>query len=193
MSHPVLMYLPSTEAVQEILKDRENLEALCGYVVRGMSYPHGVYSDYVVRILKACGIEYCRTIEATNGFYLPADFLKWHPTCHYHEAMTNIDRFLDMLNDSWRSGLLYIWGHSFEFDSEEKWEQMERCCAKLADKKERIWFATNIEICDYKTAQSRLRVSANGKRIENPSTTDVWVIYNCESIKIPGGEAVWTV
>ncbi len=74
--------------VGEMLDDRENLEKLAGYPVRGMSYPFGTYNQAVLDMLPAVGIEYARTVQSTNGFTIPENFLLWHPTCHHKDALS---------------------------------------------------------------------------------------------------------
>ena len=54
-----------------------------------------------------------------------------------------------------------------------------------------IWYATNIEIYNYITAQRRLEISADQKVIFNPSVLTVWVDVDGETVKIPSGRAVY--
>jgi hypothetical protein len=94
----------------------------------------------------------------------------------------------------WRAGgLLYIWGHAYEFDNEAspvKWEQFEEMLASLAARSYDIWFATNIEIYDYIKATQAIRISADGKMLYNPTDTDVWVSNGAENVKIPAAQSV---
>ncbi|HOJ11344.1 MAG TPA: polysaccharide deacetylase family protein, partial [Clostridiales bacterium] len=55
LTHSFLEQLPIDMAVNEIIKDRENLEKQFGTIVRGMAYPYGTLSDSVVEALKFCG------------------------------------------------------------------------------------------------------------------------------------------
>src|SRR5699024_10822768 len=140
--------------------DRKTLESLCGYPVRGMSYPYGTYNDSVLNMLPSCGIVYSRTVHATNGFQLPSNFLEWHPTCHHRDALELAKPFLESLTMPWRVCLFYIWGHSYEFDNDNNWDYMEEVCRMLGGRED-IWYATNIEIYDYITTQRRLQFSAD--------------------------------
>lgn len=83
VSHLHPMSSPLSQVSREIAEDRKALEALTGGLVVGMSYPYGCYSDEVVAVAKAQGILYSRTTVATGEFHLPADFLRWHSTCHH--------------------------------------------------------------------------------------------------------------
>ena len=75
-THPTIARCPMEQVVSQILEDRRNLEAAVGYPVRGLSYPNGSYNEEIVKILPALGIRYSRTVEETNGFAMPEDFLK---------------------------------------------------------------------------------------------------------------------
>ena len=86
--------------------------------------------------------------------------------------------------------LFYIWGHSYEFNLDNNWELIEGVCAKLGGRDD-IWYASNIEIYDYVTAQRSLRISADNRIIENPSALDVWVRNDEDIVKIPGGKIVY--
>ena len=58
--------------------------------------------------------------------------MKWHPTCHHNGAAKLVDRFIGDLEIPWRTDLFYIWGHSFEFRTEEDWTMMEEVCKKIS-------------------------------------------------------------
>ncbi len=174
--HPYFGQLSKTELQYQILEDKRLLENAVNYVIRGMSYPFGEYTEETITVASALGIEYSRTVEATGGFGWPADFMKWHPTCHQNEVFFHdelIERFLNSpayLN----LPLFYIWGHSFEFPREDTWEKMEQLCDKLHACEE-IWYATNIEIKDYICAVRNLIYSVDHKIIYNPTSVTVYL------------------
>ncbi|MEI6131474.1 MAG: polysaccharide deacetylase family protein [Bacillota bacterium] len=188
-THPFLETLSREELIFEILEDRRKLEELAGYPVRGMSYPYGTYSEEVLGMLEKLGIEYSRPVEQTNNFDLPEKFLEWFPTCHHNGATPELlDRFLTC--DNWeKSSLLYIWGHSYEFDRQDNWELIEGICEKLSGN-ENVWYATNIEIFDYVTAMRNLKFSVNRDIVYNPSAQAVWISVDNESVEIKGGANV---
>ena len=171
----------------EVLEDRRNLERLCGYSVRGMSYPMGTYNEDVLTALRASGIVYSRTVEATRGFALPQDFLRWHPTAHQsHGILELADQFLGR---NYSLDLFYLWGHSFEYDRESApatWNLIEEFCEKMSGN-EAIWYATNIEIYDYVMAQRSLYFSVDKDRVTNPSALSVWLLAGGVPVEIPGG------
>jgi len=154
-----------------------------------MSYPYGTYSERVLEILQTVGIEYARTVRTTNGFQLPQRFLEWEATCHHKDATEELaQRFLDEAN--WeRPSLLYVWGHSYEFDNDKNWDLIENFC-KTVGNNEAIWYATNIEVFDYVTAMRSLRFSVNRDVVFNPSACTVWISVDNESVAIAPGETV---
>ena len=190
VSHPHLERLPLQNIVQEVIQDRQNLEQLCGYPVRGMSFPYSTYNDDVLSAIKSCGIVYSRTANSTKSFSFPMNFLTWNPTCHHNDNVLEMGkRFLDDFNFPWRSDLFYVWGHSYEFNNDNNWDLIETFCEQMAGY-EQVWYATNIEIFDYITAQKNLQLSVDNRIIYNPSVQSVWVSNDDETIEIKGGETV---
>ncbi len=189
VNHGHLPEMPPAVMINEIMEDRKALEKIADHPVTGMSYPFGTISDKAIDALRACGITYSRTINATNYFHLPHDFLQWHPTCHHKQALERCDAFLADLTTKWRAPLFYIWGHSFEFKTEEDWMYMEQVVSTLAGKDE-IWYATNGDIYAYRQAQEALVISADERIIHNPSAIPVWVNKNRQPVCIPAGETV---
>ena len=85
--------------------------------------------------------------------------------------------------------LYYIWGHSYEINSEEKWAHMEEVC-KTVGGRDDIWYATNIEIVDYLSALRALRFTSDCTAVYNPTCTDVWIKVEREPVLIPAGKTV---
>ena len=163
--HRTLSILPQQNVVQEFLEDRKALEIASGTFVRGMSYANGRYSDEAISCLKSCGIVYGRTTNSTQKFGFPDDFMKWHPTCHHSDCIHNGERFLKQLDGYFACPrLFYVWGHSYEFNNDNNWDMIEQFC-KMMSGNDEIWYATNIEIYEYITAQKQLIISADNKHI----------------------------
>jgi len=190
ISHPHLERLPIQNVIQEVIFDRQNLEHLCGYPVRGMSFPFSTYNDDVLRAVNSCGIAYSRTTNSTKNFSFLMNFLAWNPTCHHNDELIAMgNKFLDDFNFPWRSDLFYVWGHSYEFSRDNNWILIEEFCKQMANH-EQVWYATNIEIIDYINAQRNLRITVDNKTIYNPSVQTVWVSNDEETIEIKGGETL---
>lgn len=187
LTHQSLGITPRENIVQQVMKDRMILEELSGYPVRGMSYPNGLYNDMVVDILKATGIEYCRVVETHKNFSMPQDFLRWQGTCHHNENLLELGRkFLEQPYKN-RPHLMYVWGHSKEFDTDDNWDLIENFCKMMSDKDD-IWYATNIEIVDYMNALNNLKFSADCTMVYNPSVSKLWISVDEEPIALEPGK-----
>lgn len=189
VSHPFPSRIPVTEWLREVLEDRKALESVTGYAVRGMSYPYGMYNDSVIEIAKSCGIVYSRTTKATGGFGVPDDFMTWHPTCHHNNCMKCLDSFFRPRAYENNSHLFYVWGHSYEFANNDNWSLIEEFCQRMSND-EQIWYATNIEIYDYIQSLQHLQITADNKKVYNPSAMTLWFSCDGETIQISGGETV---
>ena len=80
----------------------------------------------------------------------------------------------------------------FSFEKNRNWHVIERF-AEYVSGKEDIWYATNIEICDYVRDFGRLEYSADMKRVYNPTARTIWFashLTNGESVKIASGETM---
>lgn len=128
----------------EIELDRIYLKALYGYEILGIALPFGTYNDDVIKVLKEVGVLYCRTCEHTYKFNMPNELPLLHPTCHF--KYKDLDKLADeFLNDESDNDMLfYIWGHSYEFVTEEDWEKFEAFCNKIANRND-IYYCTNKE------------------------------------------------
>lgn len=192
VNHHMASQLPPATLALEIIENRRALENLVGYPVVGMSYPYDDYNDAVLETVTASGILYCRGGADTHRFDLPADWRAWRPTVRHRNAMPDIEAFLKQIEKPQRwygLNVLYIWGHSYEFDNDNNWELMEEICQKLSGREE-IWYATNIEIYNYVTAVRSLISSVDGKSIYNPSALDVWVMADDQKVCVPAGKMV---
>ncbi|MBQ3021961.1 MAG: polysaccharide deacetylase family protein [Clostridia bacterium] len=188
-THPHLTNIPTNHAMYEIIEDRKELEKTFDTLVRGCAYPFGAFNDDVVKILELAQIKYARTTISTNKFTMPSDWLRLDPTCHHKSAqlMELAEKFVEL--DPKGANLFYVWGHSYEFDQDNNWDVIENF-AQYIGGREDIWYATNIEIYDYVEAYKNLQITANGKKVYNPSVIDVWMYAEGEVYKIPSGETV---
>ncbi len=186
--HKTLTILPCTSVAEEIGDNRRALEAAARYPVTGMSYANGGYNDTVIAQLRSMGIVYARTTRSTHKFSLPDDFMQWHPTCHHRDALTDADAFLGSFDGYFSTPrLFYVWGHSHELRCEADWAHMEQLCEKIAHN-DRIWYATNMEIYRYLTAQRSLVPAADESFVYNPTHTDVWIRKDGAPVCIRAGE-----
>ncbi len=189
-SHPTLERCPITQVVEELMKDRRQLECIVGYPVRGMAYPNGSYSPDIVKLLPSLGIEYGRVVGDSDDFGIPKDYLTWKATCHHnHNLMENAKRFMETKKSQYLF-LMNVWGHSYEFNLHHNWELMEEFAA-FTGKREDIWYATNIEIVDYMKLLDCLKYSAAGDLVYNPSAKSAWLSVDGQVVEIRGGMMVY--
>lgn len=194
------------EGIRDVLDCRLELEERCDSIIRGMAYPDtgirlmGNFTTHeqIKNYLSELDIAYARTLGGDNdSFLLPSDFHAWMPSAHHDnpKIMEYIDKFLalDISTKAYHARrvprLLYIWGHSYEFDRNDNWEHIEEICEKLANNDE-IWYATNIEIYDYVQAYKNLRYSANGCMIYNPTLLTVWLDVDGKTYQIYSNETI---
>lgn len=190
VDHKNLPGLTDPLKVHEVWEDRKNLEEITGGFVQGMSYAFGRYSDEIITLLKSLGIKYSRTVNSTSEYYPPNDFMAWHPTCHHgHPNLMNLGKNFLNVPDYVELPLMYVWGHSFEFAGENGFEVIEKFC-ELMTGKDDIWYATNIEICEYITATRSLEFTADTKTVKNPTSITVFYKEGNEVKQIPGGSVI---
>lgn len=179
--------LTRQQLVLEIQDDRKALEKLTGRMVQGMSYAFGCYNQEVIEVARSLGIKYSRTVNSTKGFFPPADFMQWHPTCHHNDNLLELgDSFLNVA-DYYELPLMYVWGHSFEFGRSGDWSVIEAFTEMMAGKDD-IWYAANIEIYTYINASRQQEFSADGLTMYNPTAISIWVSTKEGILEVRPGE-----
>lgn len=193
------------EGIRDVLACREELETALGRIIQGMAYADsGVTcfangTDYatVKKYLADLGIAYARSIGSDNDrFELPRDPYNWIPTAHHAnpKIMDYIEKFVALSPDEnyWanrNARLFFVWGHSYEFEHNGNWNLLEEICSALGGK-EYIWYATNIEIHNYINAYNSLIWSADGKRVFNPTLTDVHFVAGDRYFCVKSGDTL---
>lgn len=191
-THPTIARCPKEQIVQELISDRQNLEEIVGYPVRGLSYPNGSHSQQIRELLPHLGYEYARVVGDTKGFSLPEDLFQWKATCHHNRnLLEHGQNFVDLFKKQYLY-LMYVWGHSYEFDHDQNWDLMEDF-GKLVANRADIWYATNIQIVDYMNVCNRLQFAASLKFVYNPSVASAWLSVNGNVVEVKGGEQVTLV
>ncbi len=192
VDHPYLDQLGESSIRWEIETDRAVLEPLAGHAIRSLSYPFGAYNNLVLSTLRSLSVNGARTTQnAWTPHYLPADPLKWHPTCHHTGALTFAQPFVDQTEE--RMSLLYVWGHSYELDygyADNSWDYMSGLCAILGDRGD-VWYAGVTEVADYVAAIRGLEWPAPNC-VCNPSGLPVWAKLDGTLCRIqPGKRMTW--
>lgn len=150
LTHPLLPSIEDdSEVIRQVEEDRKNLGQLTGENIVGMAYPGGgVNHDLrVANLIRAnTGVKYARTTVCTGTFALPEDMLLLNPTAFHLDfdtLYTLADAFFADTSDE--PLLFYIWGHSYEFDIDDTWEQFEEFCAYIANHDD-VFYGTNREV-----------------------------------------------
>ena len=194
------------EGIRDVLDCRLELEEICGRIIRGMAYPDTgicLFGNFgsletVETYLKELDIAYARSLGGDNDkFELPSDFYNWIPSAHHNnpQIMDYIEQFLalDFSTATYHARrhprLLYIWGHSYEFDTNNNWEHIEEICKRLSHHED-IWYATNMEIYEYVQAYKRLVYSADGHTVYNPNLQTVWLDVDGTLTSVQAGQTM---
>ena len=193
LTHPFLEKLQSPNVLSEILEDRKNIERQYHVLARGMAYPFGTYNAEVVETLRKCGICYARTVNSTENFEFPSEWLILCPTCHHkHPKLMDFAKHFveDVPKYPMNNWLFYVWGHSYEFDNDDNWDVIEQFASYVGNRED-VWYATNIEIYDYVKAYEALQVNVDETVVYNPSAMDVWFMKDNQTYCVKGGEVLW--
>lgn len=189
LTHPTIVRVPREQLVHEIMEDRKQLETIAGYTVRGMSYPNGSYNSKIKDMLPHLGIEYARVVQTSGGFGLPDDWLEWKGTCHHNQNLMKHAEDFAALFKKQHLYLMYVWGHSYEFDNDNNWDVIERFCEYIGGRDD-IWYATNMEIVDYFKAYEQLKFSASLDFVYNPTAKSIWLSVDGSIVEVQGGSTV---
>lgn len=189
-THPWLDRIPEERILMEMVEDRRRLESGVKYPVKGMSLPFGAYDRRVLALLAQAGMVHSRTVNATQTFGLPENFLEWHPTCHHAADLSKL--WQDFTDRKEPNKLFYVWGHSYEFERKQNWEIIEQfgSLVRTALDAGWLWSATNMEIYEYVTAWRHLWCSLDGSSFRNTSGTPLWMRSGETLIRVGSGETV---
>ncbi|MCQ2475509.1 MAG: polysaccharide deacetylase family protein [Clostridia bacterium] len=112
----------------EIEKDALNIKAMTGNYPVGMAYAGGdteYTEESIENLRKYTTIKYARCTTSTYGFDFPTDYLKWQPTCGILDP--NLFELAEkFLEDDGENKLFYVWGHGYELDAFEKYDELEK-------------------------------------------------------------------
>ena len=115
-----------------------------------MAYPGGEvnYNEHIAEVIKNnTGIKYARTTVSSNNFDMQKDLYVFKPTVYHYaewDKMTELaNEFIELKTDTPK--ILYIWGHAYEFDIDNSWDNFDKFC-KLISCKDDIFYGTNREV-----------------------------------------------
>ena len=149
-SHTLLQGLDNNpeQVKTEIMLDVQNIIKFSGYKPIGLAYANEgttITTKTIDNILEQTNIRFARTTTTTNSFKLPSNFMKWNPTCAIVDKnlLGIAQSFLDTEpTDS--DMLFYAWGHGYNLDSSDYWDEFEALIKMLAEDGN-VVFVTNAE------------------------------------------------
>ena len=149
LTHPDLTEMSAEEVIRQVEMDRLNLSELSGVEVIGMAYP-GKQPNYNSRIAQIIedntGVKYARTTICSNDFSPQRDLYEFHPSVFHRdwERLYNLaEKFIEL--EPKNENIFYIWGHSYEFDINDEWDDFENFCKFISSRSD-IFYGTNKEI-----------------------------------------------
>lgn len=149
LTHPDLTEMSAEEVIRQVEMDRLNLSELSGVEVIGMAYP-GKQPNYNSRIAQIIedntGVKYARTTICSNDFSPQRDLYEFHPSVFHRdwERLYNLaEKFIEL--EPKNENIFYIWGHSYEFDINDEWDDFEKFCKFISNRSD-IFYGTNKEI-----------------------------------------------
>ncbi len=144
-SHAHLCQLNEDQIEDEILRCQDTLSQLFSRPIYGMAYPYGEYDARVVAAAKRCGVQYARTCEQTLNYTIGENRLTLPSTCrHAAPQLLRLAEDFVSLSPS-APQVLFVWGHSYEFDQFDSWGIMESFC-KIISGHPDVFYGTNSEV-----------------------------------------------
>ncbi len=174
LTHTYLEGKSESETMSELKEDKKNLEILFQREIKGFAVPFDYYSDLIEECAKKCGFEYARISEETLSFKPQTDYHRWKATVfHLDNSLEKLAR--DFLNTEEELALFQIVGHSYDLDTENMWDKIEKVFKEISLQKELLPMTT-IEIIDYLKAMEQVEITDS--HIYNRSEQSLWFSVN---------------
>lgn len=180
-THPYMHDLPEAEVLDQLGRDKADLEAMLGVKVAGFAVPFDYYSPMIAECARKCGFEYARMSEFSHCYVPCRDYWFWK-TGFYH-IEPGLEAFVDgFLETDEELAVCQIVGHSYDLDAEKLWGTMEKILHWIS-RAEDVWSCTNLELVRYLKAMDRAEI--NGNSVHNPSDRELWFEVDGETVCIP--------
>lgn len=189
--HKDFVNISDAEILEELNADISVLTELTSREIKSMAYPFGNTNEHIAKVVSTTQITNARTVSDTYKFDLPTDYLIWNPTCHDSKALDYLDEYLAL--NKHELSLFYVWGHSWEFGDEKRWENIVKFCKQIGDRND-IWYTGTGQFTDYIRAIKKVEIHDN--EIINPlENENVWIetsrgfrtLKHGEKLKIKNG------
>lgn len=150
LTHPSLKELSDDEIVREVEEDRLCLSDIAGYEVVGMAYPGGsscVDRRVVDLVRERTGVRYARNTTSSFSFEPQEDLYNFRPSVYDYwqpkEMLRLAEEFLALQPET--PQIFYIWGHSYEWDFCDMWDQMDDLFRMISGHSD-IFYGTNKQV-----------------------------------------------
>ena len=153
-SHPHLEGLDDELLFQEIARCQDTLSQWFSRPIFGLAYPYGACDARVQSAARRAGAAYGRTTASTLaplGLQAVQGRLLELPTTCRHRQLGLLDLARAFVaQETETPQVFYLWGHSYEFDEMDNWDQMEEFC-RIISGHEDIFYGTNCQVLLDKT------------------------------------------
>ena len=184
--HKNFVDITDEEILEEINTDLKVLTELTNREIVSFAYPFGNTNKTIAELISKTALINGRTVADTHAFDLPENYMIWNPTCHDSKVLEYLKPYIE-LNEE-KLSLFYVWGHSWEFGDEKRWDNMVEFCEKIG-KSDAIWSVGNGELTQYLKAIQNVQIENN--RITNPSNNSlVWIHLSTGIQKLAAGETI---
>ena len=139
ITHPFDMKLLTYQQQKdEILGDKETLEGIIGKEIEWFCYPKGKYNNITIEVVKDAGYKYARTTKVFS-IRQPIDNYRVESTVHVfngrkeYRGKTWLQVALEqyLLAKENENSYYHIWGHSWEIERDDLWEELEYLFKKI--------------------------------------------------------------
>ena len=174
------------DVLKEVTTDIKILKEITNREIISLAYPFGNTNEEIAEAISKTDILNGRTVADTYRFDLPENYLIWNPTCHDSKALEFLPTYIEL--DQQELSLFYVWGHSWEFGDQQRWDNMVKFCEE-AGKVSDIWSVGNGELTQYLQAIEKVRIENN--RISNPQDNlMVWIELSNGIERLEAGETI---
>lgn len=177
--HKDFTNISDAEILNEVNSDISVLTKITNREIKSLAYPFGNTNEYVMKVLSTTQITNARTVNDTHNFDLPTNYLIWNPTCHDSKALDYLNEYIEL--NKHELSVFYVWGHSWEFDNEKRWNNIVKFCEQIGNKSD-IWYVGCGQFTDYIKAIKKVEIQEN--EIINPSENENIWIETSEGFKI---------
>lgn len=134
-THQILRLMPPVAAKEEIEGCKTDLEWITGRDVTSFCYPKGKYNQSIIDMVRKAGYKDARCVDVMTT-QLPTDPYRRFTSAHIwqrreyqgvhwmHVARNMFDRVMSA--DCPADNYFHLWGHSWEIEETDEWENLEK-------------------------------------------------------------------